>query len=130
MKKFIVISVVMALLIGALIWEVVFTDSFYRDVKADLQVVEQSIWQHKDNLDNEETAAAVERALNTWQKKVDVLLIVENHAVVRSLDDKIVGLHVITKSDNFNDAVIYVQSAINFINDVLTDDMPLWNNIL
>ena len=48
---------------------------------------------------------------------------------MRNFDDKIVCLVKVVKSDNYNDAVIFVSSAINYIDDVLLDSMPYVSNI-
>ena len=59
-----------------------------------------------------------------------MLLILQNHNTVRGLDDKIVSLEYVVKSDNYNDAVIFVNSAINYIDDILLDGIPFLSNIL
>ena len=53
----------------------------------------------------------------------------QNHNTLRNLDDKIVSLQKVVKSDNYNDAVIFVHSAINYIDDVLLDSIPYLSNI-
>ena len=58
------------------------------------------------------------------------LLMLQNHNTVRNLDEKIVSLMEVVKSDNYNDAVIFAQSAINFVDDILLDSMPYLTNLL
>lgn len=130
MKKVIVILVVFALMVGAMVGEIVFVNKFYNGVQADLEVIYDSIEQNEQHVDNEQTNALCDKLVKKWEKGKRTLLMLQNHNAVRTLDDKILSLAAVVKSDNYNDAVIFVSSAINYIDDMLLDSIPYLTNIL
>ena len=130
MKKRVIIWVVYALMLGAMIGESVYVNKFYNGVQADLTVIAESIERNEEHVDNPETVELCDKLVKKWEKGKDILLMLQNHNTVRNFDDKIVSLYAVVKSDNYNDAVIFVQSAINYIDDVLLDSMPYPSNLL
>ena len=130
MKKAIVILSVFALMVGAMIAELIFVNKFYNGLQAELEIVAESIEQNEEHVDNAETIALCERTVQKWEKGKHTLLLLQNHNTVRNLDEKIVSLVAVVKSDNYNDAVIFVQSAINFVDDILLDSVPFLTNII
>lgn len=130
MKKVAVILAVFAVMLVAMICEIVFVNKFYNGIQSDLETIAKSIDENEQNVDNDETAALCDALLAKWEKGKKVLLTIQNHNTVRNFDDKIVSLAAVVKSDNFNDAVIFVRSAINYIDDVLLDSIPYLSNIL
>lgn len=129
MKKVVVILIVFALMLGAMIGEIVYVNKFYNDVQSDLEVIAVSIDANEQHVDNATTVELCEKLVKKWEGGKRVLLTLQNHNTVRNLDDKIVSLLSVVKSDNYNDAVIFVQSAINYIDDVLLDSIPYLSNI-
>lgn len=130
MKKLVIILVVFAIVLAAMISEIVFVNSFYSGLQHDLERVSESILMHEEHVDNEETVELCKAVADKWEKGKKKLLLLQNHNTVRNFDDKIVSLYAVVKTDNFNDAVIFVQSAINYIDDVLLDSIPYLSNIL
>lgn len=130
MKKMIVIIIVFCLMLGAMIGEMVYVNNFYSGLQKDLEAVAESIERHEENVDNPQTVELCENLTKKWEKNKSVLLMLQNHNTVRTFDDKIVSLEYVVKSDNYNDAVIFVYSAINYIDDVLLDSIPYLSNIL
>ena len=130
MKKLIVILVVFAITVGAMVGEIVYVNKFYNSVQTDLEVIAENIDMHEENVNNPETVELCEKILAKWEKGRRSLLMLQNHNTVRGMDDKIVSLAAVVKSDNYNDAVIFVRSAINYIDDVLLDSVPYISNLL
>lgn len=129
MKKVITILVVFALMAGAMIGEVVYVNKYYNSVQADLEIIAESIDKNEEHVNNPETTELCSALVEKWEKGKDFLLTVQNHNTVRNFDDKILSLDAVVKSDNYNDAVIFVHSAINYIDDVLLDSIPYLSNI-
>ncbi|MDE5592885.1 MAG: DUF4363 family protein [Clostridiales bacterium] len=129
MKKVVVILVVFALMVGAMIGEIVYVNKFYNGLQADLEVVAASIEANEEHVDNAQTVDMCDKLVKKWEKGKRTLLMLQNHNTVRNLDDKIISLQKVVKSDNYNDAVIFVHSAINYIDDVLLDSIPYLSNI-
>ncbi len=130
MKKMIVILAVFGVMLAAMICEMVYVNNFYSGLQKDLEVVSESILQNEENTDNPETIELCENLTAKWEKNKSRLLILQNHNTVRNFDDKIISLEAVVKTNNFNDAVIFVSSAINYIDDVLLDSIPYLSNIL
>ncbi len=130
MKKAVIILVVFAVMVSAMIVEIVYVNRFYNGIQKDLEVIAESIERNEEHVENDETVALCDAILEKWEKGKKIVLMLQNHNTVRNLDEKIVSLGAVVKSDNFNDAVIFVQSAINFIDDVLLDSMPYLSNLL
>lgn len=129
MKKVVVILVVFALMVGAMIGEIVYVNKFYNGLQSDLEAIAVSIDANEEHVDNIETAVMCDRLVKKWERGKRTLLMLQNHNTVRNLDDKIISLQKVVKSDNYNDAVIFVHSAINYIDDVLLDSIPYLSNI-
>lgn len=130
MKKAVIILVVFAVMVSAMIVEIVYVNRFYNGIQKDLEVIAESIERNEEHVENDETVALCDAILEKWEKGKKIVLMLQNHNTVRNLDEKIISLGAVVKSDNFNDAVIFVQSAINFIDDVLLDSMPYLSNLL
>ncbi len=129
MKKLITIIVVFAITLGAMIGELVYVNNFYNGLQADLEEIAENIDMNSEHVENAQTIELCDALLNKWEKGRGILLSLQNHNTVRGLDDKLISLNAVVKSDNYNDAVIFVRSAINYIDDVLLDSMPYASNI-
>lgn len=129
MKKVIVILIAFALMIGAMVGEIVYVNKFYNGLQSDLEKIAVSIDDNEEHVDNPQTVALCNTVQKKWEKGKRALLMLQNHNTVRNLDDKIISLGAVVRSDNYNDAVIFVRSAINYIDDVLLDSIPYLSNI-
>ena len=130
MKKLVTILIVFAITLAAMITEIVYVNNYYTKLQADLERVSESILLNEEHVDNPETVALCEKVVKKWESGKKKLLLLQNHNTIRNFDDKIISLYAVIKSDNFNDAVIFVGSAINYIDDVLLDSIPYLSNIL
>ncbi|MBD5131554.1 MAG: DUF4363 family protein [Clostridiales bacterium] len=130
MKKVIVISVVFVLMVCAMIGEIVYVNKFYNGLQSELEIVAASIDEHEEHVDNPITVELCDKLVEKWEKGKSTLLMLQNHNTVRNLDDKILSLSAVVKSDNYNDAVIFARSAINYIDDVLLDSIPYLSNLI
>ncbi len=130
MKKLVTILIVFSITLAAMISEIVYVNNFYSGLQSDLERVSESIINNEEHVDNPETVALCDAVTEKWEKGKKNLLLLQNHNTVRNFDDKIISLSAVVKTDNFNDAVIFVNSAINYIDDVLLDSIPYLSNIL
>ena len=117
-------------MVGGMVGEIVFVNKFYNGLQSDLNQVAKSIEANEEHVNNDQTVALCSALVKKWEKGKRTLLTLQNHNTVRNLDDKIVSLQYVVQSDNYNDAVIFVYSAINYIDDVLLDSMPYLSNLL
>ena len=68
MKKVVVILVVFALMIGAMIGEIVYVNKFYNGLQADLEAVAVSIDADEEHVDNAQTVAMGDNLVKNWDK--------------------------------------------------------------
>lgn len=129
MKKVVVILIVFALMIGGMAGEMAYSLKFYNEMQADLEVLAASIDESGDNVNTERNNELCARVANKWEKGKKVLLMLQNHNTIRTLDDKIMSLSAVIAADNPDDSVIFVHSAINYIDDILLDSIPYLSNI-
>ncbi|MCX4312416.1 MAG: DUF4363 family protein [Clostridia bacterium] len=130
MKKVIVISIVFALMLGAMIGEIVYVNQFYNGIQHDLEIIAESIDANEEHVDNQDTVALCAALEEKWEKGKKIMLMLQNHNTVRNLDGQIMSLGAVVRSDNYNDAVIFARSAINYIDDILLDSVPYLSNLL
>ncbi len=130
MKKIVVILVVFAVMVAAMVCEITYVNKFYNSLQVELEQIAVSIENNEEKVDNAETVELCEKLTRKWEKGKRLLLTIQNHNTVRNLDDKIISLKAVVQSDNYNDAVIFVYSAINYIDDVLLDSIPYLSNLL
>jgi len=129
-KKIVVILVVFAVMVAAMVCEITYVNKFYNSLQVELEQIAVSIENNEEKVDNAETVELCEKLTRKWEKGKRLLLTIQNHNTVRNLDDKIISLKAVVQSDNYNDAVIFVYSAINYIDDVLLDSIPYLSNLL
>ena len=129
MKKLIVILVVFAILVGAMITEIVFVDKYYSSLQSELEIIADEIELNEEHIATPQLIELCEKTTGKWEKRKKYLLMLQNHNTVRGMDDKLVSLTAVVKSDNYNDAVIFVSSAINYVDDILLDSIPYLSNL-
>ena len=80
MKKAIIILSVFAVMVGAMIAELIFVNKFYNSLQAELEVVAESIELNESNVSNAETVALCEKVAGKWEKGKRTLLMLQNRA--------------------------------------------------
>ena len=129
MKKLIVILVVFALMAGAMTAEIVFVDKYYSSLQTELEAISDEIELNKEHIATDRLIDLCEKTTDRWEKRKKWLLMLQNHNTVRGMDDKLISLTSVVKSDNYNDAVIFANSAINYVDDILLDSIPYLSNL-
>lgn len=129
MKKVVIILAIFGVMVVAMITEIVYVNKFYTGLQHDLEEIASAVSSSEEFVATEQNLAKCAALTKKWEKGKKALLTLQNHNTVRNLDDKIVCLNEVVKSNNYNDAVIFVYSAINYIDDVLLDSIPYLSNI-
>lgn len=129
MKKLIVILIVFALMAVAMTAEIVFVDKYYSSLQTELEEISDEIELNKEHIATDELIDLCEKTTDRWEKRKKWLLMLQNHNTVRGMDDKLISLTSVVKSDNYNDAVIFANSAINYVDDILLDSIPYLSNL-
>lgn len=129
MKKLIFICVVMALVLGGGVAETVLSARLFRGMNTELVALNESIIAHADEVDSPEIVERAEKILARWESKKDLVLLFNNHNIVRSLDDKLVSLSAYLGCGAYEDSRMYCESAIMLTADLIDETYPLFGNL-
>ncbi len=128
MKKLIVISVIVALLIGGSIWEIAYTTRVYTEIYDGLKLVEESFERHED-VRNTESLWRMNEVYTTWENNKEVLFCLGNHNVLRAVDEKIVSLKAMVDTNYTDDAKIILQVTLSLVKAIQNDAVPNSTNM-
>lgn len=127
MKKLIIITIILVLLLCAAVTESVLSTVFYDEIKSELIVVNDFLLPEEEN----KTSAldGVENILSKWNKHKGFVMMFANHATVRSVEEKLVALKSYLSDDGFDDARAYTEMLIALAEDMRDDTHLSWSNI-
>ncbi|MBR2967350.1 MAG: DUF4363 family protein [Clostridia bacterium] len=128
MKKLIIISIVFALVIGAGVFETLYTFDVYSDIYDGLTKVQQSIDKHED-VYNEETVKLIDDTVDIWEKNKEILFCLGNHNVLRTVDEKLSSLKVMININYTDDAKVMIEVTLGLIDAIRNDAVPNPTNL-
>lgn len=129
MKKMIIISIIFAMVLGAAIWEVVYSTTLFTQLEDGLLRVKENIYLSDDNIANAETLSAMDEVAEKWKKGREIVFCIGNHNTLRALDEKITSLEIMIKINHADDAKVTAETALNFVRAVLNDTHPVPSNL-
>lgn len=130
MKKLIIVLSIFVIMIGASVFEIIFTSNFFTNVHMRMHTVSESMDANRDNLANEDTVNKMEQVIEYWEKGKEVVLILGNHNVIRSVDEKLISLKNLIRLNEESDAKVMLEVAMNYIHDLIKDNYPSITNLL
>lgn len=128
MKKLIIISIVFALVIGAGVFETLYTSAVYNDIYDGLTKVEQSIEKHEDAY-NAETVKLIDETVDIWEKNKEIFFCLGNHNVLRAVDEKLSSLKAMININYTDDAKVAIEVALGLIEAIRNDAVPNLTNL-
>lgn len=128
MKKLVAIAAIFAVMIGAAIWEIVFTMNTYTEIYDGLLLLEESFSRH-ENVKNEESLAIMDDVYFKWEESKETLFCLGNHNVLRTVDEKIVSLKAMVDTDYTDDARIMLKVALSLVEAIRNDALPNSTNM-
>ncbi|MCL2821992.1 MAG: DUF4363 family protein [Firmicutes bacterium] len=130
MKRIIFVLTIFALVVSIGVFELHYSTSAYKQIYNGLEKVSISIDQNKGNLDNQETIELMESVLNRWNKSKNVLFMFGHTTLLRSIDERLVSLDVMIKTNHKDDAPVFAATTKALIRAVLNDTHPNATNLL
>lgn len=130
MKRLILILSIFVIMIALSIGEIFFTTWLYNTAYEKLVVVETSMQQNADNLNNPETIAAIDDSVKFWQDFKGVGMIVSNHNTVKQTEEKLLSLQELIKLNEQSDAFVNIKLSLSFVHELINDNYPIISNIL
>lgn len=129
MKKLIVISVMLFLILGASVAEIIFVRNFYADFTRRLDYLETLVAECEDTIDNPEINSEVEELNAYWDDYRDIMMLIGNHNIMRTIGDKVVSLSGTVEKDNVPDTFVNILSLKNYIREIKDDLIPIPSNV-
>lgn len=129
MKKLIVISVMLALILGAAVWEIFFVKNFYSDFTDKLDVLQTLVDACDETIDNPEIKNKVDELKEFWEEHRDIMMLIGNHNIMRTIGDKVVSLSGTVQKDNVPDSFVNILSLKNYIREIKDDLIPIPSNV-
>ena len=129
MKRFIVVSILMGLVIALGIVESVLLSNYYKSIYTDLQEVNDVLLLCSDGDDLVVAEGKVNSILESWQKNRFVLHTVSNHAIVRNFEEKLVSLASWVECDGYSDSRVLCESAMEVAKELSKESRPQLGNL-
>lgn len=129
MKKLIIVSAMLAVVLIASIVEIFYAKNVYAALTEKLDEAERLISSAGDHVDTEVINNKVAEIEDYWSDKEPTMMLLGNHNVIRVVGDKIISLKGMVKSDNEQDSYVTVLSLKKYIGQVEKDLIPIVSNI-
>lgn len=129
MKKLIIVSAMLAVVLIASIVEIFYAKNVYAALTEKLDEAERLISSAGDHVDTEVINNKVAEIEDYWSDKESTMMLLGNHNVIRVVGDKIISLKGMVKSDNEQDSYVTVLSLKKYIGQVEKDLIPIVSNI-
>ncbi len=130
MKRLIAILAVFTLMIGAAVFELVYTQKFYKEELRLLAAVEEVFDSDPEHIDRESSVKAFETAFTKWEKHRRYILMLANHNTAKYVDEKLVSLKEQIRLNQQYDAYVSLKTAVNYIEELKDDILPSLSNLL
>ena len=129
MKRFICVAVLMAAVLGLGIAEIVHGTRLFGDMSERLVDLEESIRLNEGAIDNPDTKEKLDGVLEKWEKSRNYVLLSSNHAIARSLDEKLVSLKSWIECNGYEDARMLCLVSLALTRDLIDETYPIPANL-
>ncbi|MDR0426208.1 MAG: DUF4363 family protein [Clostridiales bacterium] len=129
MKKLIVISCVFALLLGLSVTEMILTDNLYRSMSDKLAALDAQFVLLPEETDSEKNLASYREIEELWLKNRPFTLSMSNHALARTVDERLVTLRVWMEQNNAEESRVAANTARRLVDDLRDETFPAAVNI-
>jgi hypothetical protein len=138
MKKIVIASILLIVVLGLGILEINYTNFVYKDLlsKATQQntIIDQINVGIQDNdkktVKTDQTVSLANNILQQWQDNKQWMMSFTHHHIVLELDKSILRLHTLTHIDNFVDCKVECEIVINLLTELLSYNKVYYQNIL
>lgn len=129
MKKLVVISILMAIMVGLSVFEIIKSTQIFSSLADKIEVLRFSVEQNEEKVDNESTLEIANAIKSEWEENKRVLLVFNNHSTVRSLDEKIVAMLSSVENGKFTESMEYSATALSLCQDLVDETHPIISNL-
>ena len=131
MKKLVVISIITLVVLGLSIVESIFTYHTYNSIMQDATQLQILLKDKKENINNDEQVLdLVEKVKDEWDRYSIIAYACTNHAIVKSVNEKIVSLEGFVMADAVADAYVTACVIGDVAFDMRKENLPTLGNLL
>lgn len=121
MKRFIIISIVLAVVLSLGVVESLYCTHLFDDLESRLLDIESSLDDDKENISNDNNVQKINDLIKTWDVSHDVTITFTNHAIMRSLEEKLYALKSSIETNEYVNAKEYVTLARALSRDLIDE---------
>ena len=130
MKKLVCIVIIMLLTLGVSITENILSTKYYTKIRDELEIIDEYLMSNNF----QENKPIVSKKMNTlqenWNKNQHLIMAFSNHAVIRTLDEKLICIKAWIDNDKFDNAHEFCVTAIELTEDMIDDTHLTLSNFL
>ena len=130
MKKLIVISVLLVIVLGAGIAESLFMTNYFSALAVDLTEISEITSQVEEDITSDAVIARLDAVIDGWKKRETVFYLLNNNNVLNNLFDRIVQAKTYALGGQNVDARSSMDTAAFFAQSVARDIKPVPINFL
>ena len=121
MKRLIIISLVTLFVVALGVVESVYSTSLFENLESKLTVIDKSLDDDKENISSDDVVKKVDELINEWDGVRNVVITFSNHAIVRSLEEKLYALQSSIKTNEYVNAKEYATLARALSRDLVDE---------
>ena len=121
MKRLIIISLVTLFVVALGVVESVYSTSLFENLESKLAVIDKCLDDDKENISSDDVVKKVDELINEWDEVRNVVITFSNHAIVRSLEEKLYALQSSIKTNEYVNAKEYATLARALSRDLVDE---------
>lgn len=131
MKKVVIISIIVSLILGLSIVETSIGQHVYGKIEQDCTTLSILLEGKEDNVKNDENLLKkADDLIDYWDGYYKFLLTLSNHTTVKNFNEKIYSIKAYLLADAAEDAYVATVSVMNVARDLKDENLPLLENLL
>ena len=119
----------LALVLCAAVSEIIFVKNFYSDFENKLEYLQTLVEACDETIDDPEIEQKVNELNDYWEEHKNIMMLIGNHNVMRTVGDKVVALKGTVRKDNVPDTYVTILTLDNYIKEIKDDLIPLASNV-
>ena len=130
MKKLIIICSLMLIIVGLSVAECIVSTKVYEEMFNEMMTLEREIDENEYALKNSKAHTHAKEIVKKWKGYRDYVMATANHAIARTLDEKIEAMLSSIETGEYVNAKEYVSLSSALLSDLIDETHPNIANLL
>lgn len=130
MKRIVCVILIMAFTLAAAIFESIFCTRFYSEMYDELVAIDVILIKEDPSADGELLARRTDELLKEWEKTKKIMMAFSNHAIIRTLDEKLVCIKAWVDKEKYDNAHEFCSTAIRLSGELMNETHLIVSNLL